>query len=85
MRYAAMFALGSLVTMTLISSDQVSDRAFNDVTGLVGTISSEVPIGPGIQVTAIDRPEVAGRVSLRSSGPLLIVDFDLGRFYRTAD
>jgi hypothetical protein len=77
MRYAAMFALGSLITMTLISSDQASDSAFNDVTGLVGTISSEVPVGPGIHSARIDRPEVAGRVSLRSSGPLLIVDFDL--------
>jgi len=77
MRYAAMFVLGSLITLTLVSSDQLSDSAFNDVTGLVGTISSEVPDGPGIQSTRIDRPEVAGRVSLRSSGPLLIVDFDL--------
>jgi hypothetical protein len=77
MRYAAMFAAGSLITLTLVSSDQLSDSAFNDVTGLVGTISSEVPDGPGVQSTRIDRPEVAGRVSLRSSGPLLIVDFDL--------
>lgn len=77
MRYAAMFAAGSLITLTLISSDQLSDSAFRDVTPLVGTISSEVPDGPGIQSTRIDRPEVAGRVSLRSSGPLLIVDFDL--------
>jgi len=77
MRYAGMFAAGSLITLTLVSSDQLSDNAFTDVTGLVGTISSEVPDGPGIQSTRIDRPEVAGRVSLRSSGPLLIVDFDL--------
>ncbi|MEJ2128388.1 MAG: hypothetical protein P8X81_06040 [Woeseiaceae bacterium] len=77
MRYAAMFALGSLVTMTLISSDQASNNAFNDVTGLVGTISSEVPVGPGIRSASIDRPEVAGHVTMRSSGPLLILDFDL--------
>jgi len=77
MRYAGMFALGSLITLTLISSDQLSDSAFHDVTGLVGTISSDVPDGPGVQSTRIDRPEVAGRVTLRSSGPLLIVDFDL--------
>ena len=77
LRYAGMFAAGALLTLSLVSSDQLSDRAFTDVTGLVGTISSEVPDGPGIQVTRIDRPEVAGRVSLRNSGPLLIVDFDL--------
>lgn len=77
LRYAAMFAAGALLTLSLVSSDQLSDRAFTDVTGLVGTMSSDVPDGPGIQVTRIDRPEVAGRVSLRNSGPLLIVDFDL--------
>ena len=77
MRYAAMFAAGSLITLTLVNSDQLSDTAFNDVAPLVGTISTEVPDGPGVQSTRIDRPEVAGRVSLRSSGPLLIVDFDL--------
>jgi hypothetical protein len=60
-----------------LNSDELSDRAFSDVTGLVGTISSELPDGPGIQSTRIDRPEIAGRISLRSSGPLLIVDFDL--------
>jgi hypothetical protein len=77
LRYAGMFAAGALLTLSLVSSDQLSDRAFTDVTGLVGTISSEVSDGPGIQITRIDRPEVAGRVSLRNSGPLLIVDFDL--------
>ena len=77
LRYAAMFAAGALLTLSLVSSDQLSERAFSDVTGLVGTISSDVPAGPAIQTTRIDRPEVAGRVSLRNSGPLLIVDFDL--------
>lgn len=77
LRYAAMFAAGALLTLSLVSSDQLSDRAFTDVTGLVGTMSSEVPDGPGVQVLRIDRPEVAGRVSLRNSGPMLIVDFDL--------
>jgi hypothetical protein len=76
-RYAAMFAAGAILTLSLVNSDELSDRAFSDVTGLVGTISSELPDGPGIQSTRIDRPEIAGRISLRSSGPLLIVDFDL--------
>jgi hypothetical protein len=76
-RYVAMFAAGAILTLSLVSSDQLSDRAFSDVTGLVGTISSEVPVGPGIQTMQIDRTDVAGHVTLRSSGPLLIVDFDL--------
>ena len=77
LRYAAMFVAGSLLTLSLVNSDQLSERAFTDVTGLVGTMSSEVPAGRGVQTTRIDRPEVAGSVSLRNSGPLLIVDFDL--------
>ncbi len=77
LRYAAMFVAGSVLTLSLVSSDQVSERAFNDVTGLVGTISSEVPVGPGIQTLQIDRTDVAGHITVRSSGPLLIVDFDL--------
>jgi len=77
LRYAAMFVAGSVLTLSLVSSDQVSERAFSDVTGLVGTISSEVPVGPGIQTLRIDRTDVAGHITLRSSGPLLIVDFDL--------
>lgn len=77
MRYAAMFAAGSLLTLSLISSDQMSESAFNDVTGLVGTISNQVPEGPGVRIMRIDKPEVAGRISLRNSGPLVIVDFDL--------
>ena len=77
LRYAAMFVAGSVLTLSLVSSDQVSERAFSDVTGLVGTISSEVPGGPGIQTLQIDRTDIAGHITLRSSGPLLIVDFDL--------
>jgi len=77
LRYAAMFAAGAVLTLSLVNSDQVSERAFSDVTGLVGTISSEVPVGSGIQTLQIDRTDVAGHITLRSSGPLLIVDFDL--------
>ena len=77
LRYAAMFAAGAVLTLSLVNSDQVSERAFSDVTGLVGTISSDVPVGPGIQTMQIDRTDVAGHITLRSSGPLLIVDFDL--------
>ncbi len=77
LRYAAMFVAGAVLTLSLVSSDQVSERAFSDVTGLVGTISSEIPVGPGIQTMQIDRTDVAGHITLRSSGPLLIVDFDL--------
>ena len=77
LRYTAMFVAGSLLTLSLVDSGQLSERAFSDVTGLVGTMSSEVPAGRGVRMARIDHPEVAGSVSLRNSGPLLIVDFDL--------
>ncbi len=77
MRYAATFAAGAILSLSLVSSDRAQDSAFNDVTGLVGTMTAEVPAGPGVQITDINRPEVAGRISLRSSGAILIVDFDL--------
>jgi len=77
LRYAAIFAAGSVLTLSLVNSDQLSQTAFDDVTGLVGTISDTVPDGPGVHTTQIQQEEVAGTVTLRSSGPLLIVDFDL--------
>ena len=77
LRYAAMFATGAILTLSLVSSDQLSQNAFNEVTGLVGTISNEVPDGPGIQAMRIERQEVVGTVTLRSSGQLLVIDFDL--------
>lgn len=77
LRYAATFAAGSILTLSLVSSDQVSQSAFDDVTELVGTISDRIPDGAGIQTTPIDRKEIAGTVTLRSSGPILIIDFDL--------
>ncbi len=38
LRYAAMFAAGAVLTLSLVNSDRVSERAFSDVTVLVGTI-----------------------------------------------
>jgi len=77
LKYAATFAAGAILTLSLVSSDRASQRAFDDVTGLVGTISDPVPGGPGVHTTQINRKEVAGTVTTRSSGPILIVDFDL--------
>lgn len=75
--YAGTFAAGVILTWSLVSSDQAQHRAFDDMTGLVGTMTAEIPAGSGVQTVDINRPEVAGRVTLRSKGPLLVVDFDL--------
>lgn len=76
LKYAATFAAGVFLTLSLISSDQVSNHAFDDVTDLVGTVAD--PVAADLESSvAIDETEVAGTVSLRSSGRMLILDFDL--------
>jgi hypothetical protein len=76
-RYAATFVAGSVLTLSLVSSDIIWQSTFDDVTGLVGTISEDVSASSGAQATPIEHRDVAGSVTLRSSGPILIVDFDL--------
>ena len=74
LKYSGIFASGGLLTLSLLSSDRISNEAFDDVTGLVGTISD--PISRNlVNSIAIDNTNVAGQVSLRSSGSMLILDF----------
>ena len=75
--YAGMFAAGVALTLALVDSGQVSRGAFDDVTGLVGTIADTEFDAPEHAAVSIDKSEVAGTVTLRSTGELLIVDFDL--------
>ena len=75
--YVGMFAAGALLTMALLDSSKISSRAFDDVTGLVGTVADLEAIGPLLGSISVDREEVAGTVTLRSRGPLLILDLDL--------
>jgi len=82
-RYAMSFAAGVILTITLVSSDQTSRRAFDDVTSLVGTMSDAAQ-GGSISVVddmQLTLNELAGTVSLNSSGPILILDFDLSSQY----
>lgn len=76
LRYAATFATGVLVALAVVESGQVSNRAFDDVTGLVGTVAEPVAstLASSVQVDELD---VAGTVSLRSAGSIMILDFDL--------
>ena len=76
LKYAATFAAGVFLTLSIVNSSQISNRAFDDVTGLVGTVAD--PIHANLEGTvAVAGPEVAGTVSLRSAGSMLILDFDL--------
>lgn len=77
LRYAATFVAGVILTLSLVSSDLISQAVFDDMTGMVGTISDRTPDVPGVQTKPIEHNAIAGTVSLHSSGPMLIVDFDL--------
>ena len=77
MRYAATFAAGVVMTVSIVDSGQIQQGAFNDVTGLVGTISDSDDMAPGIDSMVIHKSDVAGTVTLRNADPLLIIDFDL--------
>ncbi len=74
--HAATFAAGVFLALSLLNSGQVSNRAFDDVTGLVGTVAAPVDAS-SLRKVAIDNPAIAGTVSLRKSGLMLILDFDL--------
>jgi len=78
-RYASAFAAGAVVTITLVSSDQNSRQAFDDVTSLVGTIGDSGRrelTGPNDSMR-LSLNQIAGSVSIRGEGPLMILDFDL--------
>ena len=75
--YVGLFAAGVALTLALVDSDQISRGTFDEVTGLVGTIADSRFSAPQHSMVSIDESEVAGTVTLRSTGPLLIVDFDL--------
>ena len=77
LHHAVTFAGGAFLTFALISSNQLSDQAFDDVTGLVGTISETAPAAPGQKLIRLTSSELAGVVSVHRAGSLNVVDFDL--------
>lgn len=74
--HAITFAAGVFLTLSLLNSGQISTGAFDDVTGLVGTIAEPID-AEVLGSIAFDKPEVAGKVALRRSGAMLILDMDL--------
>jgi len=76
LKYAATFAAGVFLALSIVNSSQLSNQAFDDVTGLVGTLAD--PVRANLEGSiALNEPDIAGTVSLRSAGSLLILDFDL--------
>ena len=76
LRYTGAFAAGVIVALVIIDSSQVSNQAFDNVTGLVGTMAEPVESSLASSVN-VDELDVAGTVSLRSAGSIMIIDFDL--------
>lgn len=76
-RHAAAFAGGVIMTFALINSNQLSNRAFDDVTGLVGTISEADPTLTRENSISLARQDLAGTVSIHEAGSLTVVDFNL--------
>lgn len=76
-RLATAFAAGVVLTWSFVSSDRLSKGAFEDVTGLVGTIADAGITAPGTAGVSISHRNIAGTVTMRKEGRLLVVDFDL--------
>ena len=77
LRHTVAFAAGSVLTFALFSSNQISDQAFDDVTGLVGTISETVPTEAGQGTINLTSNEIAGTVSVHNAGALKVIEFNL--------
>lgn len=75
-KYAVTFAAGVFLTLSIMDANQISDHAFDDVTGLVGTVSDPIDAAVASSVS-VTKPDLAGTVSLRSAASMLILDFDL--------
>ena len=79
LHYVGTFAAGSLVTFLIVSSNEISQGAFDEVTDLVGTMSSDTDAGGRGAAAAINLTDqtLAGTVRAHRAGPIMVIDFDL--------
>ena len=77
LRYAASFVAGAFLAMSIVGSNTISKTAFDDMGSLVGTMNDPAALGPAADSIDITSNEIAGTVSLRSAGSMLVLDFDL--------
>jgi hypothetical protein len=76
-RLAGAFAAGIVLALGYLGSDLVSRNSFDDVTGLVGTMTdrrADLSVKNSINVS---RSDISGTVTIDRSGQILIVEFDL--------
>ncbi|MGB5165364.1 MAG: hypothetical protein WBN09_06920 [Woeseiaceae bacterium] len=77
LRYAASFVAGAFLAMSVVGSNTISETVFDDMGSLVGTMTDPASLGPAADSVDITSNEIAGTVSLRSAGSMLVLDFDL--------
>lgn len=75
-RFAATFTAGVVLALSVVDSSEISSSAFDDVTSLVGTFADPLNAEPQSSIF-VDKAKIAGKISLRRSGSMLILDFDL--------
>ena len=76
LKYAVTFAAGVFLTLSMLNSNEISNQTFDNVTGLVGTVAEPVDTTFARSVT-LSETDIAGTVSLRNAGSLMILDFNL--------
>ena len=76
LKYAATFAAGVVLTMTLLDSGDIANHSFDDMTDMVGTVGALHGSDHAATIT-VNKAAVSGKVSLHSMESLLILDFDL--------
>jgi hypothetical protein len=76
-RIAGAFAAGVILALGFLRSDLVSRNSFDDVTGLVGTMTDRGADLSAKNSINISRSDINGTVTIYRSGQILIVEFDL--------
>ncbi|MCZ6642511.1 MAG: anti-sigma factor [Gammaproteobacteria bacterium] len=73
------FALGCVITVVLMSTNQIADRGYDDVTDLMGSIgvSADEAGDRATDRLNLTRDEVAGTITANRSGSIMVIDFDL--------
>ncbi len=76
-RFAGAFAAGVVLALGFLSSDMVFRNSFDDITGLVGTMTDRGADLAAKNSIYLNRSDINGSVSIYRSGQMLIVEFDL--------
>lgn len=77
LRFTGAFAAGVVLALGIFSISKMPATKFDDLTGLVGTISDRGAGSADKSLIYIGRSDISGSVAIHRSGQLLIVDLDL--------